>query len=207
MSTDKPAPQPVELPRNAAKAGYLHALREHLDGTREACISWVEYVPGYRGGLEERGPVWVPEDEVVRMRDVRYDEIDIAIESVAAAVPEVVQAPAPPGWPAVLPPPSVSVGEERLAAWLLDAIPPGYRAHETLVAQPLVLAWMAAEHTRQAIDAHTKGYRSAAVELKQYEAPETIQDLLEFYSVELDRLHRLLKEVYAVSRYLINAHS
>ena len=52
----------------------------------------------------------------------------------------------PPGWPAEVRPPSSPDWETSAVAWLLDAVPPDYRAYEVLRRHPLALARMARHH-------------------------------------------------------------
>ncbi|TMR89252.1 hypothetical protein EJK15_61785 [Nonomuraea basaltis] len=52
----------------------------------------------------------------------------------------------PPEWPPEVRQPSVPDWETSAVAWLLDAVPPDYRAYEILKRYPTALARMALHH-------------------------------------------------------------
>ncbi|MEV4893251.1 hypothetical protein AB0K48_28100 [Nonomuraea sp. NPDC055795] len=108
----------------------------------------------------------------------------------------------PPEWPAEVRPPSVPDWETSAVAWLLDAVPPDYRAHEVLRRHPIALARMATHHVNSAIEAARAGYRGAAVELKGHLPPHAVEAVLDVYREEGPRLVRLSRAIDAVERAL-----
>ncbi|MFI6903778.1 hypothetical protein ACIBKY_21105 [Nonomuraea sp. NPDC050394] len=108
----------------------------------------------------------------------------------------------PPEWPAEVRPPSVPDWETSAVAWLLDAVPPDYRAHEVLRRHPIALARMAAHHVNSAIEAARAGYRGAAVDLKGHLPPHAVEAVLDVYREEGPRLVRLSRAIDAVERAL-----
>ncbi|WP_157548518.1 hypothetical protein [Nonomuraea candida] len=108
----------------------------------------------------------------------------------------------PPEWPPEVRPPSVPDWETSAVAWLLDAVPPDYRAHEVLKRHPIALARMAAHHVNAAVEAARAGYRSAAVELKGHLPPHAVQSVLDVYREEGPRLVRLARSVAVVEQAL-----
>jgi len=87
-------------------------------------------------------------------------------------------------------------------AWLLDAVPPDYRAYEVLRRHPVALARMALHHVNSAVEAARAGYRSAAVDLKGCLPPHTVEAVLDVYRQEGPRLVRLARSIEVVDRAL-----
>ncbi|WP_084964534.1 hypothetical protein [Thermoactinospora rubra] len=108
----------------------------------------------------------------------------------------------PPEWPPEVRPPSVPEWEISAVAWLLDAVPPDYRAYEVLRRHPLALARMALHHVESAVRAARAGYRSAAVELKGHLPPHAVEAVLDVYREEGPRLVRLARSIGVVERAL-----
>ncbi|MGI5285981.1 hypothetical protein ACQEVF_21970 [Nonomuraea polychroma] len=108
----------------------------------------------------------------------------------------------PPEWPAEVRPPSVPDWETSAVAWLLDAVPPEYRAYEVLRRHPVALASMARHHVAAAIEGARAGYRAAAVDLKGHLAPHVIEAVLDTYREEGPRLVRLSRSIAAVEAAL-----
>ncbi|MFC0554679.1 hypothetical protein ACFFHJ_27660 [Planotetraspora thailandica] len=112
----------------------------------------------------------------------------------------------PPGWPPEVSPPGSPDWERSATAWLLDAVPPDYRAYEVLRRHPVALARMAGRHVRAAIEAAREGYRGAAVDLKDHLPPHAVEAVLEVYRREGPRLVRLAGAVDLVERALRGEH-
>ena len=108
----------------------------------------------------------------------------------------------PPEWPPEVRLPSVPEWETSAVAWLLDAVPPDYRAHEVLRRHPIALARMAIHHVASAIEAARAGYRGAAVDLKGYLPPHAVEAVLDVYREEGPRLVRLSRSLEVVERAL-----
>ncbi|MEV0148701.1 MULTISPECIES: hypothetical protein [unclassified Nonomuraea] len=108
----------------------------------------------------------------------------------------------PPEWPPEVRPPSVPDWETSAVAWLLDAVPPDYRAYEVLRRHPIALARMAVHHVNSAVEAARAGYRSAAVDLKTCLPPHAVEAVLDVYRQEGPRLVRLARSIEVVERAL-----
>jgi hypothetical protein len=108
----------------------------------------------------------------------------------------------PPGWPPEISPPGTPDWEVSAVAWLLDAVPPDYRAYGVLRRHPLALARMARHHVLSAVEAARAGYRSAAVDLKDRLPPHAIQAVLDAYRREGPRLVRLGQSIDLVEHAL-----
>lgn len=196
------APQPVEILPD--QAGWLHRLRVLPDGTREALVSWVDVGTGFNGRLVDHIPEWLPEARVRHIPGTDYTAIEAAAKHVeAAAVEEHVAArPAPRGWPPQVLPPDEPNWVTSATSWLLDLLPPDYRAHTEIVTMPRVLAWMAATHVDHHQEATQREYRSAATDLRGRETPEVIQQVLDVYQAEKERLATVRESIRAVRRAL-----
>ncbi|MEV0198654.1 hypothetical protein [Nonomuraea sp. NPDC050691] len=108
----------------------------------------------------------------------------------------------PPEWPAEVRPPSVPDWETSAVAWLLDAVPPDYRAYEVLRRHPIALARMAIHHVNADVEAARAGYRSAAVDLKSHLPPHAVEAVLDVYRAEGPRLVRLARAISVVEQAL-----
>jgi hypothetical protein len=108
----------------------------------------------------------------------------------------------PPEWPADVLPPGTPDWESSATNWLLDAVPPDYRAYGVLRRHPIALARMARHHARAAVEAARAGYREAAVDFKDHLPPHVIEAVLEVYRREGPRLVRLANAVDLVERAL-----
>jgi hypothetical protein len=108
----------------------------------------------------------------------------------------------PPGWPSEVRPPGTPDWETSAVAWLLDAVPPDYRAYGVLRRYPLALSRMARDHVKSAIGAARAGYRGAAVDLKDHLPPHAVEAVLEVYRREGPRLVRLAESIDLVEHAL-----
>ncbi|MEV4079731.1 hypothetical protein AB0J43_05500 [Nonomuraea fuscirosea] len=201
----EPAPQPVKILPDGT--GLLHSLRVQPDGTREAYVSWVEITTGFKGGLVDHGPEWIPEDRIRRISGTDYSAIEAAVAPVERTAEVTSEKPgparpAPPGWPAQVLPPDDAEWVRSATSWLLDLLPPDYRTHADLVAMPRVLAWMAATHVDHYKAATQQGYRTVAVDLRAFESPEVIEQVLDVYRAEKERLATVRDGIRAVRRAL-----
>jgi hypothetical protein len=112
----------------------------------------------------------------------------------------------PPGWPAEVRPPGTPDWELSAVSWLLDAVPPDYRAYGVLRRHPVALARMARYHVNSAIEAARTGYRRAAVDLKHHLPPHAIDAVHDVYRREGPRLVRLANAIELVERALRGEH-
>lgn len=108
----------------------------------------------------------------------------------------------PPEWPPEVRPPSVPDWETSAVAWLLDAVPPDYRAYEVLKRHPIALARMAVHQVNASVEAARTGYRSAAVDLKGHLPPQAVAAVLDVYREEGPRLVRLTRAITVVEQAL-----
>jgi hypothetical protein len=189
------------------RAGWLHRLRILPDGSREALVSWVETETGFKGRLVDHEPAWIPEARIRRMRGTDYTAIEAAVEHAEHTPEPATEAPGParpvpPGWPAQVLPPDDPGWVRSATSWLLDILPPDYRTHADIVAMPRVLAWMAATHVDHHQAATQQGYRTAAVDLRAFESPEVIEQVLDVYRAEKARLATVREGIRAVRRAL-----
>ncbi|MBP2705577.1 hypothetical protein JOL79_17330 [Microbispora sp. RL4-1S] len=112
----------------------------------------------------------------------------------------------PPGWPAEVRPPDSPDWAMSAVSWLLDAVPPDYRAYGVLRRHPIALARMARQHVRAAIEAARTGYRGAAVDLRDHLPPHAVEEVLDAYRQEGPRLVRLAESIELVERALRGEH-
>ncbi|MEU9891506.1 hypothetical protein [Sphaerisporangium sp. NPDC051011] len=108
----------------------------------------------------------------------------------------------PPGWPSEVLPPGSPDWETSAVAWLLDAVPPDYRAYGVLRRHPLALARMARQHVNATVEAARAGYRTAAVDLKEHLPPHAIEAVLAAYRREGPRLVQLAASIELVEQAL-----
>lgn len=170
-------------------------------------MSWIEEIPGPRGGLVPRQG-WLPLDRVHPITGVDYSSVEhVRLTEDPAAVPAADQAGSRPAhWPPAIPLPSDDPGwVTQATAWLLDCLPPDFRAHQ-VVHHPHVLAWMAARHTEHALAALRTGYRRASVELKPFLEPHVIEQLLQVYRTGGRRLTEAAAAIAVVGAALRRQH-
>ncbi len=108
----------------------------------------------------------------------------------------------PPGWPQEVAPPQTPDWERTAAAWLFDQCPPGYRDHEVLRKQPIVLARFTATAVDAALAATEAGLRTVRVALRGRVPPETVEAAAAAYEQERQRLHRVRRSADLVERAL-----
>ena len=108
----------------------------------------------------------------------------------------------PPGWPTAVLPPQADGWERSAVAWLLDLVPPDYRAHEVLLRHPLVLARFAAGHVEANVAAAREGLRTVREELRGLVAPEVVTAAIAAYDREGRRLVEAGRQVAMVAAAL-----
>jgi len=108
----------------------------------------------------------------------------------------------PPGWPAEVLPPQAVEWERSAVAWLFDACPPEYRAHEVLRKHPVVLARFAARHVESAVQAARDGLRTVRAELAGLVPPEVIDAAIAAYDREGRRLVTVGRQIEMVAAAL-----
>jgi hypothetical protein len=96
--------------------------------------------------------------------------------------------PAPPGWPAEVPPPEVDGWQVPAVSWLLDHCPADYRGYAAWRRHPVALAWVTMRHIDAQLVAMRKAYREARVDLGEVIDPPAVQDVLASLEAEGMRL-------------------
>jgi hypothetical protein len=94
----------------------------------------------------------------------------------------------PPGWPAPVRPPGTSDWQLSATGWLLDQCPPEYRGYPVVVRNPLVLAWLAGQHTGAAMAAVRQALGRARADLATDLSAPALDALLEVLEAEEVRL-------------------
>lgn len=108
----------------------------------------------------------------------------------------------PPGWPEAVRPPGTPEWERTAVAWLLDLVPPDYRAYEVLRKQPVLLARFAADHVAAGLEAARKGWRTLRADLADTLPPEVIDAAMMAYEREGTRLAEAERGVQVVAAAL-----
>lgn len=93
----------------------------------------------------------------------------------------------PPGWPAEVRPPADPEFVSSARNWLLDHCPPDFRGYPTLRRHPVLLARLATEQLRAAVEACRAGYRTVRADLRGVDPP-VLDELLGVYEHEGRRL-------------------
>ena len=114
--------------------------------------------------------------------------------------------PAPPGWPASVPPPGVADWADKAVNWLLDQCPPEYRSYEVLRAYPVALSRLAGHHVDAELAAARRGYASARAQLRDLVPAEAIERVLAAYEREGARLTAVQRSVDLVDQALQGRH-
>ncbi|MGI8529636.1 MAG: hypothetical protein ACR2KO_09185 [Geodermatophilaceae bacterium] len=109
----------------------------------------------------------------------------------------------PPGWPAAVRPPGTPEWERTAVAWLLELVPPDYRAYEVLRKYPVLLARFAADHVGAGLEAARGGWRTLRAELADTLPPEAIEAAMSAYEREGSRLAEAQRGVRLVAVALV----
>jgi hypothetical protein len=113
-----------------------------------------------------------------------------------------VDAVTPPGWPQVVRPPGAPDWERTAVAWLLDLVPPDYRAHEVLRQYPVLLARFAGDHVSAGLEAARAGWRTVRVELADHLPADAMEAAVAAYEREGARLAAAARGVAVVAAAL-----
>lgn len=108
----------------------------------------------------------------------------------------------PPGWPDAVRPPGAPDWERTAVAWLLDLVPPEYRAYEVLRRYPVLLARMAGDHVSAGLEAARAGWRSVRVDLADLLPPHAMDAAVSAYEREGARLAAAARGVSVVAAAL-----
>ncbi|WP_344845650.1 hypothetical protein [Nonomuraea dietziae] len=168
----------------------MELLVDENDEAIKAKVSWIENIPGYRGGLKPREE-WLPIDQVAPVPGQSYMSVPRTPATQPKPEPELEPAVAgPPGWPAQVPARASPAGRKHALAWLYDQMPADYRQHQVLADYPIALAWAAILHLQHDYRALIVSYRRASFELKAHLPPEAVESVLVTYKRERERLIR-----------------
>lgn len=105
-------------------------------------------------------------------------------------------------WPASVHPPETEAFEQTAVVWLFDQMPPDYRLHGVLRRYPVALARLAREHVSACLDAAREGYRTARVTLRDYLPPPAIDQVMNAYLAEGQRMAATLRSIAVVDEAL-----
>ena len=108
----------------------------------------------------------------------------------------------PPGWPAGVKPPGTPDWERSAVSWLLDLVPPDYRAHEVLRKYPMLLARFAGDHVSAGLAAARAGWRTLRADLAGQLPPEAIEAAMTAYEREGSRLAEAARGIELVGAAL-----
>lgn len=100
----------------------------------------------------------------------------------------MAQATAPPGWPVEVRPPGAEGWEASAASWLLDICPPELRSYPVLRRHAVVLARFAVVHTEVALEASRRALAEVRIGLRDFVAPETVEQAVQAWEREIARL-------------------
>ena len=105
----------------------------------------------------------------------------------------------PPGWPEQVRPPGAPDWERTAVAWLLELVPPDYRAHEVLRRYPVLLARFARDHVAAGLEAARAGWRTVRVELADDLPADAMEAAIAAYEREGARLAAAARGVGVVA--------
>lgn len=108
----------------------------------------------------------------------------------------------PPGWPTDVRPPGTPDWERSAVSWLLDLVPPDYRAHEVLRKYPMLLARFAGDHVSAGLAAARAGWRTLRADLAGQLPPEAIEAAMTAYEREGSRLAEAARGIELVGAAL-----
>lgn len=94
----------------------------------------------------------------------------------------------PPGWPDAVPPPGAPGWQRRAVGWLLDLCPPDYRAYPLLTRQPLVLAYLTAQHVQACLDGVARATAGVRAQLTSRVGAPVVEEALAVLDAEHARL-------------------
>ncbi|WP_223166271.1 hypothetical protein [Nonomuraea sp. SYSU D8015] len=203
----RPVMVAAELTGARDMPGWVRELRQQAGRKEALVVSWMEEKTGYRGGLVEHGPAWLPMERIRWIHRKDLAALVAAMTSAGDDSPVGIERAYDEGmylpeWPDAVRPPSDPDWEESVRAWLLDQVVPyEWRFYEVLCRHPLALARMADHYIEAAIEAARTGYRQAPMDLKGH--PETVvEEVREVYSAEGPRLIALSRGLKAVRQAL-----
>ncbi|GAA0976317.1 MULTISPECIES: hypothetical protein [Nocardiopsidaceae] len=113
--------------------------------------------------------------------------------------------PLTPDWPASVHPPGSDSFEQTALVWLFDHVPADYRLHGVLRRHPVALSRLARQYVSAALEAAREGYRTARVDLRDHLPPHALDQVMNAYLAEGQRMAGVLRSVEAVDAALRSA--
>ncbi|MEE2036273.1 hypothetical protein Q8791_03435 [Nocardiopsis sp. CT-R113] len=110
--------------------------------------------------------------------------------------------PLTPDWPASVHPPGSDSFEQTALVWLFDHVPADYRLHGVLRRHPVALSRLARQYVSAALEAAREGYRTARVDLRDHLPPHALDQVMNAYLAEGQRMAGVLRAVEAVDAAL-----
>ncbi|MDA8369015.1 MAG: hypothetical protein M0026_04010 [Nocardiopsaceae bacterium] len=105
-------------------------------------------------------------------------------------------------WPAGVHPPGSESFTETAVAWLFDQIPADYRLHGVLRRYPVALSRLVRQHVAGCLEGTRRGYRTARVDLRDRLPPHALDQVMNAYLTEGQRMASVLRSVEAVDEAL-----
>lgn len=110
--------------------------------------------------------------------------------------------PLTPDWPASVHPPGSDSFEQTALVWLFDHVPADYRLHGVLRRHPVALSRLARQYVSAALEAAREGYRTARVDLRDHLPPHALDQVMNAYLAEGQRMAAVLRSVESVDTAL-----
>ncbi|PDP86214.1 hypothetical protein CQJ94_19695 [Glycomyces fuscus] len=107
-----------------------------------------------------------------------------------------------PDWPASVHPPGSDSFEQTALVWLFDHVPADYRLHGVLRRHPVALSRLARQYVSSALEAAREGYRTARVDLRDHMPAHALDQVMNAYLAEGQRMAAVLRSVEAVDTAL-----
>jgi hypothetical protein len=107
-----------------------------------------------------------------------------------------------PDWPASVHPPGSDSFEQTALVWLFDHVPADYRLHGVLRRHPVALSRLARQYVSSALEAAREGYRTARVDLRDHVPAHALDQVMNAYLAEGQRMAAVLRSVEAVDAAL-----
>ncbi|WP_159944096.1 MULTISPECIES: hypothetical protein [unclassified Nocardiopsis] len=107
-----------------------------------------------------------------------------------------------PDWPASVHPPGSDSFEQTALVWLFDRVPADYRLHGVLRRHPVALSRLALQYVSAALEAAREGYRTARVDLRDHMPPHALDQVMNAYLAEGQRMAAELRAIEAVDAAL-----
>ncbi|NYH53228.1 MULTISPECIES: hypothetical protein [Nocardiopsis] len=107
-----------------------------------------------------------------------------------------------PDWPASVHPPGSDSFEQTALVWLFDHVPADYRLHGVLRRHPVALSRLARQYVSSALEAAREGYRTARIDLRDHLPAHALDQVMNAYLAEGQRMAGVLRSVEAVDAAL-----